>query len=66
MQNKVKSACMVQLTRLATPFFGGMAVGSCMVVGPAYVVTVGLKPSAVAGADQRKGCTERQRQQLIG
>ena len=35
-----------------------------MVVGPAYGVMVGLKPSAVAGAEQRKGFTEGPRQQL--
>ena len=37
-----------------------------MVVGPVYVVMVGLKASAVSGAEQGKGCTERPRQQLFG
>ena len=31
-----------------------LAVGSSMVVGPPYVVTVGLKPSAVAGAERER------------
>ena len=43
---RVMSGCMGQLKRLATPFFGGMAFGSCMVVSPAYVVTVCIQSSS--------------------